>query len=94
MHDNMEDDALNSILGDLDGVEGREVCQSCGKPMDEMPGDEDEKDHPIEDPKLADSVNGGMKITVEPMTAEKAKEALSKVTDDEEDHDDFSPLML
>lgn len=84
-----EEEAMNSILGDLDGVEGREVCQMCGKPMDEMPGGKEEKDHPIED-----NPKGGMKITIEPISAEKAKEELSKVTDSEEDHDDFSPLML
>lgn len=85
--DGMEDDALNSILGDLDGVEGREVCQACGKPMDEAKPDED---HKIEEPE----VKGGMKITIEPMDAMKAKEELSKATNADMDDDKGMPLML
>jgi GTP-sensing pleiotropic transcriptional regulator CodY len=87
-----EEEALNSILNDIDGVEGRQVCSECGR---EVGGDEklkEKDDNPLEEP----GVKGGMKITIEPMTAEKAKEELSKVTDSptDEEEDEGMPLIL
>jgi hypothetical protein len=81
----MEDDALNSILGDLDGVEGREVCQACGKPMgDEAPKPEDGKSA------------GGVEITIKPMDADAAKDKMLDLKDLHDDpmDDDSAPLML
>ena len=85
----MEDEAMNSILGDLDGVEGREVCAACGQPK---MGDDLEK--------AGKEAAGGMKITIEPMSAEEAKDKTEDMMDmknlkDEDMEDDGGmPVIL
>lgn len=85
MHD-MEDEAMNAILGDLDGVEGREVCSKCGSSPEKM-GDDLDK---------AGKEAGGMKITIEPMSADKAKDEMdmSNLKDEDMDDDGGMPVIL
>lgn len=91
-HD-FESDALDSILNDLDKMEGKEVCESCGKPVD----DSEEVSPGVDKVEAGKPDVHGMKVTIEPMTPEQAKDKIKELTskeNDKEDEDSDLPFML
>lgn len=83
----LEEQAMQGILGDLDGVEGREVCQACGKPLDE--------EAPMNDEKEPMGKVEGVEVSIKPLASDEAKPLdLKDLKDEEPEHDDGMPLIL